>query len=125
MTSSRKGGEDDEPEMTPAPPPERINSSSMSADAPPPAPRIARSGEGLGARHERGGLFNRVGQFINDVRAEMKRVSWPTTTEVKNTTIITIIAVIFFAIYLFVVDRGLTFLITQLEKLVGWLLGAV
>ncbi|MBA2647378.1 MAG: preprotein translocase subunit SecE [Pyrinomonadaceae bacterium] len=132
MTSSRKGGEDDEPEMTPAPPPEHISSSNVSAGA--PAPRGARFGEGpegRGARRERGvtgaraGFFDRIGQFIHDVRAEMKRVSWPTATEVKNTTIITIIAVIFFAIYLFVVDRGLTFLITQLEKLVGWLLGAV
>jgi preprotein translocase subunit SecE len=134
MTSSRKGGEDDEPEITPVPPPERISSSSVSAGTPSSAPRSARFGEDpeeRGLRRERGvagggvGFFDRIGQFFHDVRAEMKRVSWPTTTEVKNTTIITIIAVIFFAIYLFVVDRGLTFLITQLEKLVGWLIGAV
>lgn len=131
--SGRKGGEDDEPEMTPVPPPGRLSSSGVSAGAP-PAPRGARFGEGpegRAARRERGvvgaraNFFERIGQFVHDVRAEMKRVSWPTATEVKNTTIITIIAVIFFAIYLYVVDRSLTFLITQLERLVGWLLGVV
>ncbi|OLE52261.1 MAG: preprotein translocase subunit SecE [Acidobacteria bacterium 13_1_20CM_3_53_8] len=54
----------------------------------------------------------------------MKRVTWPSVSEVKNTTIITVVAVIFFAIYLFAVDQGLAFLITQLERLVSWLVGA-
>lgn len=97
-----------------------------------PAPRAARfgeGGEGGGGRSERGvagpraGFFTRMTQFLRDVRAEMKRVSWPTLGEVKNTTIITIVAVIFFAIYLFIVDQGLAFLITQLTNLVEWLAG--
>ena len=97
-----------------------------------PAPRAARfgeGGEGGGGRRERGvegaraGFFTRMTQFLRDVRAEMKRVSWPTANEVKNTTIITVIAVIFFSIYLFVVDQGLAFLITQLTNLVEWLAG--
>ncbi|MGB7923054.1 MAG: preprotein translocase subunit SecE [Pyrinomonadaceae bacterium] len=54
----------------------------------------------------------------------MRRVSWPTANEVKNTTIITIIAVIFFAVYLFVVDQGLARLILGLEWLANKLLGA-
>jgi preprotein translocase SecE subunit len=53
----------------------------------------------------------------------MRRVSWPSAKEVKNTTIITVIAVIFFAVYLFVVDYGLAFFITQLERFVNWLMG--
>ena len=98
-----------------------------------PAPRAARfgeGGEGGGGRRERdvtgprAGFFTRMTQFLRDVRAEMKRVSWPTPGEVKNTTIITIIAVIFFSIYLFVVDQGLAFLITQLTRLVEWLAGS-
>jgi len=48
----------------------------------------------------------------------MKRVSWPTVTHVKNTTIITLIAVVFFAVYLFLVDQGLSRLILGLEWLV-------
>ena len=45
----------------------------------------------------------------------MKRVSWPTFKHVKNTTIITLIAVIFFAVYLFAVDQALSRLIVGLD----------
>jgi preprotein translocase subunit SecE len=58
------------------------------------------------------------------VRAEMRRVSWPSAKEVKNTTIITLIAVIFFAVYLFLVDRVWSFLILQLNHFLNWLTGA-
>lgn len=98
-----------------------------------PAPRAARFGEGVegrGVRRERGlsgrreGPIGRLSQFVRDVRAEMKRVSWPTLNEVRNTTIITLVAVVFFAIYLFLVDRVWVFLLTQLNSLLNWLTGA-
>ena len=65
------------------------------------------------------GFFARLGQFIRDTRAEMRRVSWPTANEVKNTTIITLIAVVFFALYLFGIDRVWAFLIERLKTLLG------
>ncbi|MBV9210962.1 MAG: preprotein translocase subunit SecE [Acidobacteria bacterium] len=71
----------------------------------------------------RAGFFTRASQFLADVRAEMRRVSWPTMIDVRNTTIIVLVAVIFFAVYLFLVDRGVAFLITQLDNLLGWLAG--
>ena len=101
-------------------------------DASLPPPRTARFGEGAegkGARRERGvsgsrvGPLGRMGQFLRDVRAEMKRVSWPSAKEVKNTTIITLVAVIFFAVYLFLVDRIWSFLLIQLNHLLGWATG--
>jgi preprotein translocase SecE subunit len=100
-------------------------------DAPIVAPRAARFGEGPEgkvARRERGHSGQQSGpgrliQFVHDVRAEMKRVSWPSLVHVQNTTIITIIAVIFFAIYLFLIDLGMTYLITGLEWLVGKIAG--
>lgn len=48
----------------------------------------------------------------------MKRVSWPTLTHVQNTTIITLIAVVFFAVYLFAVDQALSRLILGLDWLI-------
>ena len=102
-------------------------------DAPIVAPRAARFGEGPEgsvARRERGHSGQQSGpgrllQFLHDVRAEMKRVSWPTLTHVQNTTIITLIAVVFFAVYLWLVDQGMTYLIYGLEwlvsKIAGWL----
>ena len=93
-----------------------------------PPPRAARFGEGAegrAVRRERGlagprtGFLQRTSQFVRDTRAEMRRVSWPTANEVKNTTIITLIAVVFFAIYLFAVDRVWSFLIEHLRTSLG------
>ena len=102
-------------------------------DASLPAPRAARFGEGVegkGARRERGlsgrrvGPVDRMSQFLRDVRAEMKRVSWPTVKEVKNTTVITLVAVVFFAVYLFLVDRVWAYLIIGLNRILLWMTGA-
>lgn len=116
--------------LPPAPeaPPGRVSSSDVPAGV--PGPRAARFGEGeegKGVRRERGvtgprsGPIERTGNFLHDVRAEMNRVSWPSAKEVKNTTIITIIAVIFFAIYLFGVDQA----IVQIGHFGAWLLSLV
>jgi preprotein translocase subunit SecE len=93
-------------------------------DTPIAPPRTARFGEGPEgkvARRERGHtaarkrIDERLFEFLHDVRAEMKRVSWPTLKHVQNTTIITLIAVIFFAVYLFAVDQALSRLILGLD----------
>ena len=114
-----RGGED-EPEVTGTEPP--VGASDAAA---PRAARFGEGREGAGARRERGvegprqGFLGRAGQFIHDVRVELRRVSWPGAIEVRNTTIITIIAVIFFAVYLWVVDKGFTLLISQSQRLLG------
>lgn len=56
-----------------------------------------------------------VRQFWREVVLEMKKVSWPTRTEVINTTIITIIVVFFFALFLFGADVALSYLISGIE----------
>ena len=71
----------------------------------------------------RGTFFSRIAQYIRDTRAEMRRVSWPSFNTVKNTTLITLVAVIFFALYLFGVDQLWAFLITQLSNLLKSLTG--
>jgi preprotein translocase subunit SecE len=113
--------------LEPAPPPGRTGSSDITggAGAAPRAARFGEGAEGQGARRERGlagpraGFFERIGTFAHDVRLEMKRVSWPTLKDVQNTTIITIIAVAFFATYLWLVDRGWTLAVNGLTKLLG------
>lgn len=85
--------------------------------------RFGEGPEGKPARRERGdqsapSRFSGIGQFLHDVRAEMKRVSWPGFNEVRNTTIITLVAVIFFAVYLFAIDQGLSRLILALDWLI-------
>ena len=43
-------------------------------------------------------------QFYTDVRSEMKKVSWPSRQEVTSTTIVVVVAVFFFGLYLGLVD---------------------
>jgi preprotein translocase subunit SecE len=54
-------------------------------------------------------------QFYTDVRSEMKKVSWPARQEVVGTTVVVVVAVFFFGLYLGLVDmlldRGLQFVL--------------
>ena len=64
-----------------------------------------------------------IRQFWREVALEMKKVSWPTRTEVINTTIITIVVVFFFAAFLWVSDMGLSYLIQGIEWLARKIFG--
>ena len=55
-------------------------------------------------------------QFYTDVRSEMKKVSWPARQEVVGTTIVVVIAVFFFGLYLGLVDL-------LLDRGLQWVLG--
>jgi preprotein translocase subunit SecE len=61
------------------------------------------------------GWIATVRQFWHEIALEMKKVSWPTRTEVINTTIITIVVVFFFAAFLWLADIGLSQLIHGVE----------
>jgi preprotein translocase subunit SecE len=55
-------------------------------------------------------------QFVRDVRLEMKKVTWPSRSEVVSTTVVVMIAVLFFAAYLWGVDNLLELFFHQLEQ---------
>ena len=65
-----------------------------------------------------------VGEFIKQTRAELDRTTFPSTEDVKNTTIIVIISVIFFAIYLFLIDQAWTYILEALTWAVNKMAGA-
>ena len=50
------------------------------------------------------GWFQRAGEFLREVRNEMKRVTWPSQREVYATTVVVIITSAFFGLYLFSLD---------------------
>jgi len=62
----------------------------------------------------------RAKQFYQDVRGEMKKVSWPGKQEVIGTTIVVIVAVFFFGAYLGLIDSLLG---TALAKLLAYFRG--
>jgi preprotein translocase subunit SecE len=43
-------------------------------------------------------------EFIRDVRKELRNVSWPSRSELTGTTVVVLVAIFFFAFYLFVID---------------------
>ena len=62
--------------------------------------------EQSGERALRGplGWWQRAGEFLREVRNEMKRVTWPSQREVYATTVVVILTSVFFGLYLFGVD---------------------
>jgi preprotein translocase subunit SecE len=53
---------------------------------------------------EAGSWPERTKSYVEEVRAEMRRVSWPSWPEVRATTGVVIVAVFLFAAYFAVVD---------------------
>ena len=53
------------------------------------------------------GWWQRTGEFLTEVRNEMKRVTWPSQREVYATTVVVILTSAFFGLYLFLLDQVL------------------
>jgi len=63
--------------------------------------------------------YKRLGQFLKDVKAELKKVTWPSKNEVVNTTVVVIAATVFFGFYLFFMDVIFSWVIGQIKNLFG------
>ncbi len=57
-------------------------------------------------------MFRRLAKFIREVRSELKRVSWPSKDDVRESTIVVIIIVLLLAVFVGLVDRALSYLIS-------------
>ncbi len=55
-------------------------------------------------------------EFIDDVRAESAKVSWPTREELRDSTIVVIVTVILVSIFIGIVDRILSAVIGLLFR---------
>ena len=53
-------------------------------------------------------MSNKVANYIKEVRAELKKVSWPTKNEMVNSTIVVIISVSILAVLIGVWDLFLS-----------------
>ncbi|MBD3223685.1 MAG: preprotein translocase subunit SecE [Caldithrix sp.] len=49
-------------------------------------------------------MFKKIQKFIEDVKVEMNKVSWPTRDELINSTIIVVVVSIIFTIFIFLAD---------------------
>ena len=60
-----------------------------------------------------------IGKFVTETREELKKVSFPSREDVQGTTIIVIANVIFFAIFLFLVDQAWVYILMGIDWLVN------
>ena len=82
----------------------------------------AMSGE---APESRAGAFwerikqhpKRLGEFLHEVRVELRQVTWPTRHEVVVTTFVVIVAVTFFGVFFFGVDSTVGWVLNRLFNL--------
>jgi len=56
---------------------------------------------------------NVVANFFSDVREEIKKISWPTSKQTINTTLLVVAATIIVGIYVGLIDYLLTFLLEK------------
>ena len=61
-----------------------------------------------------GGLSTQVKDYVEDLKAEMRRVTWPSWNQVRATTTVVIVSVFAFSAYFFLVDLAITRLITKI-----------
>ena len=54
--------------------------------------------------------------FFSEVRAELKKVTWPARPEVYSTTIVVIITTVFFGFYLYGLDLGFSWILQRVLK---------
>ena len=63
--------------------------------------------------------LNTVTEFFREVKGEMKKVSWPTWKEVWGTTLVTIVATLVLAVYLYIADLALGKLVQYVYMRLG------
>jgi preprotein translocase subunit SecE len=60
--------------------------------------------------------FESAKQFLREVRTELKKVTWPSRKDALSGTLVVLVAVFIIAIFLGIVDYGLSTLIKELLK---------
>jgi len=63
--------------------------------------------------------YRRFFNFLKDVRAEVKKVAWPTRNEVYSTTLVVIIAMVFFGVYLYFMDIVFSWVLLKIKAFFG------
>jgi preprotein translocase subunit SecE len=57
---------------------------------------------------------SKVGEFLQQVKAELQKVTWPTRKETYGSTMVVIVLVLMVAVFLWVVDSALSAMIQTL-----------
>jgi preprotein translocase subunit SecE len=50
-------------------------------------------------------MFGKIAKFLKEVKAELKKVTWPTRQELIGSTIVTVVVTLIVSVFIGVVDR--------------------
>ena len=53
-------------------------------------------------------MFGKIAKFLKEVRAELKKVTWPTRRELIGSTIVTVVVTLIVSVFIGIVDRLLS-----------------
>ncbi len=73
----------------------------------------------LRTRESVAGWYSNSRAFLTEARNELKRVTWPSRKEVYATTVVVILTSVFFGLYLFTLDMGLSAAVQWIFKRFG------
>lgn len=62
-------------------------------------------------------MFEKISKFFGEMKGELKKVTWPTREELKESTKLVIIATFVVTIFVGFIDQILTLII---RRLLGW-----
>ena len=62
-------------------------------------------------------MFQKIKNFFSETRVEMRKVTWPTRDELKESTKIVIVATFVVTIFIGIIDQILTLIV---RRLLGW-----
>jgi len=62
-------------------------------------------------------MFEKIKHFLSETRVEMRKVTWPTRDELKESTKIVIVATFVVTLFIGFIDEILTLLV---RRLLGW-----
>jgi preprotein translocase subunit SecE len=61
-------------------------------------------------------VMDQMREFVKDVRVESAKVSWPTRSELRDSTAVVLVTVLLVAAFIGIVDRVLTFAVGLLFR---------
>ncbi len=62
-------------------------------------------------------MWQKIKHFFGETRVEMRKVTWPTRDELKESTKIVIVSTFVVTIFIGIIDQILTFVV---RRLLGW-----
>jgi preprotein translocase subunit SecE len=108
-SSSKRGGKKSDSSAKPAKPGKGDSRDGKPAKSGAKS-KSGKSGKG-GGKAAKPNIFQRLVTYIKGVRSEMRKVVWPDREEVVNSSIIVIVTIVFFTLFVLIVDQISSFII--------------